>query len=666
MTRVTDVVDAPRIRIHLFEQGSNQYELFLDSAVDNVISYNFEAPADVLNISVLDPNGEIAKRLSGYSLAQYTRRHLDKHGYVVEGDENVVHRVTYEFINSGQESGQKYGTVIAFKSLQGSKDNSLVNLTIAASVKHRSDGTFGSTTLGGGLGITGSIPVGTVTKLGEDYGGRLSFDWEIQDVINAVEQLLARPLISKDEKIAAAVCLPDEVCYAMRIHLTNISKEALPGYLSEYFKMATTRSGDQLYLSYSPHLISEEELAKEDLDPAHRNVSKLIQQTIVRLNDIAERLEVTTRFTFKTLTSLDWLAVFDFPGEVNAFHIFSSDGILTAFTSGSRISGSVSYNVQLLRKYSGQFQRTKAAIRNMTKESILTKIENNSVLVFRSGVRNSNVLDIVESQDNGAADYGILQGSIDLITRAPFARNPDNPYGLESREAYQKEDWERVMRQYAAGLATNVPEFDEVLRYLVSQGETFTNDEDLLLEDQLNFIVDRTLQAYGGDRNPGALAAFLRFLKKKQSMGGDVITVKTPLQIQTTPERALRNYALLQYRKSPTTNTKLSFSESTLAGWYFVVAMRHVVTSNDSYSEFDLVKTGFRLVDVKEEPILGNVKKADPIPKEEPKEEPKLESKGIMPLAAGGGGAFGTDGDTTFWLGEVAIPAVWDFISRGN
>ena len=42
------------------------------------------------------------------------------------------------------------------------------------------------------------------------------------------------------------------------------------------------------------------------------------------------------------------------------------------------------------------------------------------MFVFRAGVPRANVISIVESQNNGAADFGLLQGSLNMVKKAPF------------------------------------------------------------------------------------------------------------------------------------------------------------------------------------------------------------------------------------------------------
>jgi hypothetical protein len=278
----------------------------------------------------------------------------------------------------------------------------------------------------------------------------------------------------------------------------------------------------------------------------------------------------------------------------------------------------------------------------VTKEGLLRLINGNKVLVFRSGVKNSNVLNITELQRIGEADIGLIQGSINLIKQAALKNAPIYPGS--DLQVLTEDQWDDTMKQFSQQLATHIRGYQEVQEYLVSQGYTFTDDLDDKLEGQVNKIIDSTLDStMGYQKDPGALAAYLNFLMIRQQMGGDTISVKVPLQLGNVIDAAYRKLALLQYAKSPATDEQLVFDGQLLSGWYEVIGTTHTVTAGDAYSVYEMVKRGGRLeTEVVDPPIEGDAPEPDPIVEEEvepeqtPMEAYQEAEQAISSMPAGG------------------------------
>lgn len=596
-------VDTPRLRVFQFENGEKQLEPLIDSASSPITSFKYDAFKRSLVIEVVDNDGRFVKDLIRNETVIFTRKNMERHGHVLRPqDFDEGFNVSFEFLHGEEESGELFGTVERVMTLNGSEDGAVVRIVIRQGDKgHSLNPSVGATTIDGGIDFQSEFTIGTISEYKPNTAGGQEVSLNIDATLSAVEQLLALPIVSVAGGTAAIVALAQPTAFAIRNRLLQKKGMQQLQFLAHDlgFAWSPGPDGKTLKLAYGDRHPSSEEVNTLRENPTYNGFPLAVLQTIIRLNNISAKLGSSINYVCKTVSHRTWLAVMGFPSEVTTMYLITSNSIATGFTHGSQNIGYASPNAEMISRLSPKVHYERQKFKRYTKESLLTKIDNNTIFVFRSGTERANVLSLVESTEVAAADIGLIGGATSLVKKSPFttAPTPDLPVVF---------NWNSVQEQYKFETVTGFTESADIIAYLREMGEVFDfTEEDRILEE-INAAVELTEKRYGLERDPAALAAYLQFLSTKRAQGGEKLTIRTPLHLAYYGEETLRHFAYVQHVKSPVLDSPERHTvQATNTGLYQIFGMRHVVTANDGYTEFDLQKIGYDIKDSQISPIVG-------------------------------------------------------------
>lgn len=681
-------ISGPRIIIHLISrEGLAAAERLVDSAADDVIQYRYDAPSQVLTLRLLDPEGKFIQRVANFSTTEFNKRFLAaEFGTIVESGLNVSTDIVYEMIEGEETSGKKRGFITLFKKLEDSSNNHIVEVIIGPKTTEETnigDSTKSSKLDGQSIVIgkrTFSKPVGTSVYADHGYGTTATYDINYKDLINGVEDLFSYSVSKSFLDVGALVAVDLTFAKKIESHLRASGKDIVL-QMKDLFHMAinsTPTNGEepdfpgqgtaamyteeQLSLTFSPDVrdVSVSYVLNDDPNLAGFPIE--IQDACRRLNDACSKLGVVADYKPVLYNGISDPRTFGFPGSVKIVYLIAREPVIQQFEQRETLYGE-SRTMGILRNALAKLAETDALINEIRSDSPLGLINGARCLGLRSGIKDSNVLSIVFSNESGSRDLGILQGTMRLIKRRLNGSLPDYPEGtqvpFEVRSEIRKAEWDAFWQDYYREQITNTESARTLVQGLRDRGHEITTGLEGLLRQDINAAVDKAIQqSPGSERDPIALASYLSFLKEKQRRGGDTVTIRVPY----TPAMSNNlkhgvSLAYLQYVAPPTSNkysidSDAAFSNiPTLGGIYTIIRHRHIVSTSEAFTEIDMFRNG----DIERNTPSTPVRKDPPVSEPDQEEQELLDyEEEVLEQTLVEVGIVEEEEDTVPWYTKIA------------